>query len=144
MFGRPAPQGSGNGWSGWYRDTFFRSIFELSYLVYLNNNKIQFESGELNKHRVHYEVNERRKSYCCDFYLPETDEHIEIKPRRLINSAENKIKFEAARKHHKNFRVLTETDVKRIEPTEMIRLYNLGELVWMKRYEEKFKREYLE
>ncbi len=143
MFGKSPPQGSGNGWSGWYRGIFFRSILELSYLVYLNNKKIQFESGELNRHRVQYEVNGKHKSYCCDFYLPETDEHIEIKPRRLINSSENKTKFEAAKKYHKSFRVLTENDFEQITSSELINLYTLGDLIWMKRYETKFKERYL-
>ena len=33
MFGKPSPNGSGNGWSGWYNGWFFRSILELSYMI---------------------------------------------------------------------------------------------------------------
>ena len=33
MFGKPSPQGSGNGWSGWYKDWYFRSLRELSYMI---------------------------------------------------------------------------------------------------------------
>jgi hypothetical protein len=44
MYGKPAPQGSGNGWSGWYNDIYFRSIMELSYLHYLITNNIKFSN----------------------------------------------------------------------------------------------------
>lgn len=33
MYGKPSPQGSGNGWSGWYNGVFFRSLKELAYMV---------------------------------------------------------------------------------------------------------------
>jgi hypothetical protein len=33
MYGKPSPQGSGNGWSGWYKGKYFRSIMELSFIV---------------------------------------------------------------------------------------------------------------
>jgi hypothetical protein len=33
MYGKPSPQGSGNGWSGWYKGWYFRSLIELSYMV---------------------------------------------------------------------------------------------------------------
>ena len=33
MYGKPTPNGSGNGWSGWYKGWFFRSIKELSYMI---------------------------------------------------------------------------------------------------------------
>jgi hypothetical protein len=143
MFGKPSPQGSGNGWSGWYNGHFFRSLLELSYLVYLLKNKILFESGELNTHRVKYDVNGKLKTYCCDFYLIETKEHIEIKPKRLCNTIENKAKFNAARSVHKNFKVLTENDFAQITPSEIVNLYKTGYIVWLKRYEEKFKKRYL-
>jgi endogenous inhibitor of DNA gyrase (YacG/DUF329 family) len=48
MYGKPSPKGSGNGWSGYYKGIYFRSILELSYLKYLLDNNIKFESGELN------------------------------------------------------------------------------------------------
>ena len=139
MFGRPSPQGSGNGWSGWLNGHFFRSLFELSYLVYMINNNIQFESGETKKHCISYELNGKMKNYYCDFYLIETDQHIEIKPSRLCDTVENIAKFSAAKKAHQNFKVLTEKDFIRLSHEEIVNLYRSGNIVWMKRYEEKFK-----
>ena len=47
MFGRPTPQGSGNGWKGWYKGWFFRSLKELSYVVnVLEPNGDIWESAE--------------------------------------------------------------------------------------------------
>ena len=33
MYGKPTPIGSGNGWSGWYKGWYFRSLLELSYMI---------------------------------------------------------------------------------------------------------------
>ena len=33
MFGKPSPEGTGNGWSGWYKGWIFRSLRELSFIV---------------------------------------------------------------------------------------------------------------
>ena len=143
MYGRPSPQGSGNGWSGWYAGHYFRSLLELSFLVYLITNKIQFETGELIKHSVQYETAGIVKNYFCDFYLIETEEHIEIKPIRLTNTVENIAKFLAARTIHKKFKVMTENDFVKITPDEIVKLYSSGELVWLPRYEEKFIKRYL-
>jgi hypothetical protein len=35
MYGKPAPINSGNGICGWYKDWFFRSLLELSYMIYV-------------------------------------------------------------------------------------------------------------
>jgi hypothetical protein len=32
-FGKPSPVGSGNGWSGWYKGWYFRSLLELSFMI---------------------------------------------------------------------------------------------------------------
>ena len=34
MYGKPSPINSGNGICGWYKDWFFRSLLELSYMIY--------------------------------------------------------------------------------------------------------------
>ena len=50
MYGKPSPKKSGSGWSGYYKDHYFRSILEFSYLIYLLENNINFESGEKKKY----------------------------------------------------------------------------------------------
>lgn len=135
MYGKPAPIGTGSGWSGWFRGIFFRSILELSYLKYLIDNEIKFESGELLKHRI--DIGD--KSYFPDFYLTETEEVIEVKPKVLINTAINKKKFAAARQiHGSKFKVLSEGDIIKLTDEEIKILHDSGELVFTKKYEEKF------
>lgn len=139
MYGQPPPKGSGNGWSGYYKNTHFRSLNELFYLKYLIDNNIEFDNGEKKKYRVKYEFNGRKRSYGMDFYLLESDEYIEIKPKKLTKSPTNSAKFEAARKAYGNkFKVLTEDDLKVIDVDTMYRMYIDKTLVFDKGYEEKF------
>src|ERR1700690_2355655 len=46
MFGKPPTKGTGDGWSGWYKDLYFRSLLELSYVVSLDKSNIQWISAE--------------------------------------------------------------------------------------------------
>jgi hypothetical protein len=139
MYGKPSPQGSGNGWKGWYKGTYFASLRELFYIKYLYDNNVKFENGEQRKYRIQYEFNSKKLNYFLDFYLPETDEYIEIKPKKLNNSPKNKAKFEAAReKLGDKFKVLNEEDLQPIDLETMYNLYLEKEIIFMKKYEEKF------
>lgn len=139
MYGKPSPRDSGNGWSGHYKGIQFRSLNELFYLKYLLDNNIKFDNAEKKKYRVSYEFNGVRRSYGMDFYLIESDEYIEIKPKKLINSPINTSKFDAAIKiYGDKFKVLTEDDLQQISLDEMWNLYLSGELIFNKRDEGKF------
>lgn len=140
MYGKPSPKGSGNGWSGHYKGINFRSILELSYLKYLLDNNIKFENGEKKKFKIPYQLEDgTNRNYFIDFYLLNTDEYIEIKPKKLINSPINKLKFKAAKEllgdKHK---ILTEDDIQKINLEKMYQLYLNGDIIWYKRYEKKF------
>lgn len=85
MYGRPAPKGSGNGISGWYKGWFFRSLRELSYMV----NVIEKEGHKwrsldnTSDFRIKYlDKDGHERSYCPDFLI---DDNIivEIKPKKL-------------------------------------------------------------
>lgn len=144
MFGKPSPIGSGNGWSGWFNNIYFRSLLELSYLKYLIDNNIKFESGELKKHKIEYITDDGIKNYFCDFYLIDSKSYIEIKPKKLLTSYKNKQKFEeATRKFGDKFKILTEDDIVKLKDEQIRYLYNTKELIWLLRYEEKFKERYL-
>lgn len=139
MYGKPAPQGSGNGWQGWYKGTYFASLREFYYLKFLFDNDIKFENGEKNKFKVQYEFQDKKLNYFLDFYLPETDEYIEIKPKKLINSPKNLAKFKAAKEKYGNrFKVLTEDDICKVSLDTMYELYKNRDLVFMERYEKIF------
>ena len=71
MFGKPAPKRSGNGWSGYYKSHYFRSMLELYYLIYLTDNNINFESGEKRKHAISYVMDNLERNYLPTSGIPE-------------------------------------------------------------------------
>jgi len=94
MFGRPSPMGSGVGWKGYYKDLYFRSLRELSYLIYLFDNNIEFISAE--SLSVPYKSwNGSNRTYRPDFILTKDRHVVEIKPSKLFNTPINLLKKEA-------------------------------------------------
>lgn len=145
MFGKPSPLGSGNGWKGWYKDIYFASLNELYYLKYLLDNNISFENGEKKKYKIPYSFMNKKWNYFLDFYLSDTDEYVEIKPRKLVNSPRNLAKFKAAReKLGDKFKVLTEDNLIKIDLEDMYNLYLSKDLIFMEKYIEKFLNYYEE
>lgn len=143
MYGKPAPKGSGRGWSGWYKGHFFRSKMELSYLKYLLDNNIKFENGESIKFRMSYvDDNGKNRNYYPDFYLIESEEIIEIKPTSMISFENNSKKFKVATERHKNkFKILSYKDFHQLTKKEIRKLYNDKDLVWIERYDKKYQEE---
>lgn len=140
MYGKPAPHGSGNGWSGHYKGMYFRSLLELYYLIYLIDNNIKFENGELKKHTIKYTMDGIERNYFPDFYLIDTQETIEIKPKNLIGTYQNKLKFVAAKQKLGNKHViLTEDEINKIDVNRLWDLYINKELQFDKRYVTKFE-----
>lgn len=85
MYGKPAPKGSGNGISGWYKGWYFRSLRELSYMI----NVIEKEGHKwrsldnTSDFRIKYiDTNGHERSYCPDFLIDDKA-IIEIKPKKL-------------------------------------------------------------
>lgn len=143
MFGKPSPQGSGNGWSGWYKGFFFRSILELSYLKMMFDQWIKIESSEADKFRIPYVIDGIKRNYFPDYYLPESKTFIEIKPSNLLKSESNEAKFKAAKLlHGDNFKVLTENDFSKLTTEEISELRATGVIKFTNRYESKFKEKY--
>lgn len=87
MFGKPAPQHSGNGWKGWYKGWFFRSLRELSYMIsVIEKEGHSWKSAETVEFAVKYiDFEGQERSYFADFIINEK-EMVEIKPERLHNS----------------------------------------------------------
>jgi hypothetical protein len=132
MYGKPSPKKTGNGLSGHYKGIYFRSIYELSYLYYLIINNINYELAEKKKFKIHYIMDGKNRTYYPDFYLPDTDTLIEIKPKALLNTKENLLKFDAAKKAYKNFTVLDETMFTFIHKTIIKQLIETGDLIFDK------------
>jgi len=137
MFGKPSPIGSGNGWQGWYKNNYFSSLLELSFMIKMEqeNKTIETLSGK-NNYKINYNFNGVQRTYFPDFLVD--NKIIEIKPKRLCNTQQNIKKFEAAKeKYGDNFQVITEFEFDKINFDEIILLEESGELKFIPRYEEK-------
>jgi hypothetical protein len=145
MFGKPSPQGAGNGWSGWYKDWYFRSLRELSFMInYIENNNLSWISAESKEFEIKYKYfDDTERSYRADFLI-ENKYLVEVKPNRLINSPLVKLKTEAAIKfcdiRGLEYKII---DCQILSDKEILTLYNDGLIKFLPRYEEKFKERYL-
>lgn len=85
MFNKPSPQGAGNGWKGWYKEThYFRSLRELAFMLQCDHDNLVWKSAESKQYTIHYEFNGRPRTYRPDFIIETT--LYEIKPTKLHNS----------------------------------------------------------
>lgn len=140
MFGKPSPQGSGNGWSGWYKKFYFRSLLELSFLV-----KFCPESSAEDISIPYIDQFGHARTYHPDYR--NANIIYEIKPKKLIRSKDNILKFEAAKKYCINnnliFHLLTEDDIIRLTEEEIYNLYSTKEIKFISRYEKLFQEKYM-
>ena len=96
MYGKPSPKGAGNGWKGWYKEVYFRSLREVSYLIYLDKNNILWTPAEKKEFTIHYlDYKGDKRTYRPDF-LVNGNILVEIKPKRLHNSPTIQLKAAAA------------------------------------------------
>ena len=138
MYGKSPSKLSGSGLKGYYKNIYFRSFLELSYLVQLDKNDIKVESAETEKFLVHYEFNGVNKTYKPDYYLVDTDEVIEIKWHRLLSSSIVQIKKIAALKQFNNYKIVTENEIDLLSLEDMKFLINQG-ILKIIRYSKYFK-----
>jgi len=94
MYGRPSPQGAGVGWKGWYKQEFFRSLRELCFMIQMDETEIDWVGAE-HISITYKDATGNHRTYRPDFLVNETT-LIEIKPQRLIDSPNNKLKCQAA------------------------------------------------
>jgi len=141
MFGKPSPHGSGNGWSGWYNDWFFRSLRELTYMIdVIEKNNLFWCSGEQKKFSIKYvDFNGNDRTYFSDFII-ENKKMIEIKPKLLWKSKNVLLKKYAGEKFCETHDLVYElVDVDEILDLNTInQLYLKNMIIFTERYEKKF------
>lgn len=139
-FGKTPPYGSGNGWSGWYKGWYFRSLLELSYMVnIIEKYKIKWETGENNKYKIIFEYNESIKNYHPDFIL-NNKYMIECKPKNLWKTNLVELKANAAKEFcEKNGLIYKLRTTPILSDNEITSLYLSGDLVWIERYKLKYE-----
>ena len=141
MFGKPSPLGSGNGWSGWYKGWFFRSLLELSYMInVIERFNLKWESAESKKYKITYKDNSGNlKNYFPDFII-NNKYVVECKPTKMMNSENVQRKAKSAIKHcKKNGLIYKLTNVSKLTKDEIKKLYLNGLIKFTNRYEKKMK-----
>ena len=141
MYGKPSPIGSGNGWSGWYKGWYFRSLLELSYMInIIERFKIPWKSAETSDLKIKYEYENINRTYVADFLLS-NKYLIECKPHSLKKSRQVLIKQQAAiefcKLHGYIYKIITPRKLTIIEIKE---LHDSDNIKFLPRYEEKFNK----
>lgn len=139
MFGKPSPNGSGNGWSGWYKKWYFRSLMELSYMInIIERFSLNWEAGE-NIKIPYIDINGNIRNYLPDFII-NGKYIIECKPRKLINSKTILIKTEAAKAYCFNNNLIYKIlEPHKLTTDEIKYLYINNQLIFTKRYDSKVR-----
>ena len=110
MYGKLTTHSKG----AYYNGIYMRSTYEIKYAKYLDNNHIKYKY-EPNTFEVEYTYQGIKKegTYTPDFYLPETNEYIEIKGWWRGYA---KPKFEAFKEQYKDIKIklLMRTNVQQL------------------------------
>jgi hypothetical protein len=141
MYGKPSPQGSGNGWSGWYNGWYFRSLRELSYMInVIEKNEWTWEPGEQRKYKISYtDWNGKTRNYFPDFVV-NGNMMIECKPRKLHNSIGVIAKKNAAEIFCQiNRMTYNLIDVDILDSSTIKILHDSKKMIFLEKYEEKYK-----
>lgn len=138
MYGKPAPINAGNGICGWYKGWFFRSLLELSYMIFvIERFNFDWESGESEKYKISYSIDGKNKNYFPDFVLNKKY-IIECKPKKLTQTITNKIKFEFAKKYcEENGFIFKTRDIPKIKKENLISMVNNGLVVLTNKWKDK-------
>lgn len=129
MYGKPAPRGSGCGWSGWYKSYYFRSLKELAYILKLESENIQFVSAEKKCYSIAY-IDDLGKSrtYRADFFVGGL-KLVEIKPvalqKTLINQKKQQVAIEFCSKMGWTYEMV---DIEPVPLAKLEELYNEDKL----------------
>jgi Mor family transcriptional regulator len=142
MYGKPAPQGSGNGWKGWYKNWFFRSLRELSYMInIIEKNNYDWQTGESSRFKIEYTdpASKHIKNYFPDFVI-NSSKIVEIKPIKLHDTPLVKSKKQAAENFCQERNLIYElTDCEIMDFSLLKEMADKEEIIFMDKYEIKFR-----
>lgn len=138
MYGKPSPKNSGNGICGWYKGWFFRSLLELSYMIFvIERFNMTWENGESEKYKISYNQNGINKNYFPDFVIA-GKYIVECKPRQLWLTSKNVSKFEFAKKYCKeNNYIFKVTDLPKLKKPELLSLIDSGLVILTNKWKDK-------
>lgn len=82
-YDKPSPQGTGNGWKGWYKEHYFRSLREVACMIAMDNAELEWRGAE--GVSIPYRFYNNDRTYRPDYIVDECHV-IEVKPLKLHNS----------------------------------------------------------
>lgn len=130
MYGKPSPTGSGNGWKGWYKGTFFRSLLELTFLTSIFDK--EWHTGETLV--IPYGIG---RTYRPDFIIG--NQVIEIKPKKLHRSTSVQLKATAAKRFCKKIgKKYCLIDPGMLKLSVLDGLVTNGDVIFHERYQSKY------
>jgi len=95
---------------GHYKGLYCRSSYERKFVDFCEQFNIKLEAAENNEFAVNYTSEDgTNRTYFPDFYLPDFDLVVEIKPISMYDYGDNQIKFLEAKKNYR-FEVITEEE----------------------------------
>jgi len=135
QYNKPTPNGSGNGWKGYYMGKFFRSLRELCFMIYHTTNNIVFSSAE--NISIPYTINNVARTYRPDFIIDNVI--FEIKPQKLIDgSLLVKTKADAAIKYCDNNNLTYIITDWNIDYNQIKKELDNGNIEFLEKYKDKF------
>ena len=122
-YGKPA--GQNGGYCGTYNKNTFRSLSELFWMIEMENKKISFIGLDQfpirEKWQVKVNYTGRPGTYCADFYVPSTNEIVDIKPLWRLETAKEKEKIKQGKiEYEKLGFIFNIIDVKSVKIKESI------------------------
>lgn len=136
QYGKPAPKGSGRGISGFYKDYYFRSLFEYEMIKEFERNGIEFECNDVaassnpNKVTIKYvDADGQQRTYIPDFIAG--DLIIEVKANYGFQTENWKRKEEATQKflrENRHYSKLVKRSSFQVNKNETIQDYINGDL----------------
>jgi len=106
QFGQPAPKMSGRGISGYYKEYYFRSLWEYYAIKEFERKSLTFICNDVNidknseKVVIPYYYGGSKRKYIPDFIIG--DKIVEVKPPYNLSDEQNIIKFAAAQEFIRN------------------------------------------
>lgn len=136
---RPSPGTFGRGVSGWYRDLYFRSLKELSFILkYEKEHEVESAEAVI---RVKYKDGDRFRHYYPDFILDKTI-IVEVKCIYQRDDRITKAKMKALKRYCKTHGYTCRFEDAEIDHPAIKNLYREGKVVFSTKNEEYVKLTY--
>lgn len=136
MYGRPSPLGSGIGWKGWYKDIYFRSLREVSYMLILDSQNTPWKPAE-NIVIKYINWDGKERTYRPDFIV-DGSKIVEIKPLKMQKTPNIQCKTKGAIEYCDKNNLTYELTDPKIESEQIKFAYNNGLIKFHEKYEERF------